>query len=94
MPAFGATHKLRRRLIAASGLNLPNKNFHVSAFITLHPDSGQGFDFLFFFADHRHKRLSFWLNDFAGNCLRSLINCLFGEPAFSTGQSYVFAVAC
>jgi hypothetical protein len=46
--AFGASEELRGRLVAASGLHLPNINKHVAAFGALHPHGWHSVNFVFF----------------------------------------------
>ena len=49
--AFGASEKLRRSFISASGLHLPNIDYHVPAFGALHPHRGHSVHVVFYAYD-------------------------------------------
>jgi hypothetical protein len=48
MVAFGASEKLRRSLISAPSLHLPDVDFHILAFGALHTHLWHGVDFVVF----------------------------------------------
>jgi len=84
--AFSATHKLSGRLIAASGLHLPNVHHVVIAFFALHLNRLHRRNLLILLAYDSHERLRFRLNDRPSASFSFSVCGLFSEVAFCAAK--------